>query len=82
MAWEVEFTDEFGTWWDTLTENQQDDLRYSVGLLEELGPSLGFPHSSQIKGSRYGGMRELRTQRGEDTSGHSTCSILGAPRFS
>lgn len=64
MAWEVEFTDEFGTWWDTLTENQQDDLRYSVGLLEELGPSLGFPHSSQIKGSRYGGMRELRTQSG------------------
>jgi hypothetical protein len=37
MAWEVEFTDEFGDWWKTLTEDQQDDIAYSVGLLAELG---------------------------------------------
>jgi hypothetical protein len=60
----VEFTDEFGTWWNTLTEDQQDDVAYSVGLLTELGPALGFPHSSKIRGSLHSGMRELRTQSG------------------
>ena len=34
----------------------------SVSLLEERGPNLGYPHSSGIKGSRHGHMRELRTQ--------------------
>ena len=62
MAWEVEFTDEFNGWWNALTEDEQDDVTYSVGLLEQLGPSLGYPHSSKINGSRHSGMRELRTQ--------------------
>ena len=43
--------------------DQQEDVAYSVGLLEELGPALGYPHSSKINGSRHG-MRELRTQSG------------------
>jgi hypothetical protein len=64
VAWEVEFTDEFGNWWETLTEDQQDNVAYSVGLLAALGPALGFPHSSKVKGSRHGVMRELRTQSG------------------
>ncbi|MFM7670856.1 MAG: type II toxin-antitoxin system RelE/ParE family toxin, partial [Betaproteobacteria bacterium] len=34
----------------------------SVGLLEERGPNLGFPHSSGITRSTYDHMRELRTQ--------------------
>ena len=62
MAWEVEFTDEFGAWWKTLTEDQQDDIAHSVGLLAELGPALDFPYSSRVSGSRHGHMRELRTQ--------------------
>lgn len=64
MAWDVEFTDEFGQWWRMLSEGQQDDIAYSVSLLAELGPSLGFPHSSKVIGSRHSGMRELRTQSG------------------
>lgn len=62
MAWTVEFTNEFGRWWDTLDENQQDDVAYSVNLLAELGPALGYPHSSKIQESRFPAMRELRTQ--------------------
>lgn len=62
MEWEVEFTDEFGEWWKSLTEHEQDDLAYSVGLLGELGPALDFPHSSKVNGSRHSHMRELRTQ--------------------
>ena len=64
MAWEVEFTNEFEDWWHGLTERQQDSLAASVGLLIRFGPRLQFPHSSGIKGSRHGAMRELRTQSG------------------
>ena len=62
MAWEVEYTDEFEAWWRSLDEDAQDDLAVSVGLLEEYGPHLGFPHSSGVRGSRFAHMRELRTQ--------------------
>ncbi|MGA3261369.1 MAG: type II toxin-antitoxin system RelE/ParE family toxin [Bryobacteraceae bacterium] len=62
MAWEVEFTREFGEWWETLTEEQQDDVAHCVGLLAELGPALGFPYSSKVTASRHSHMRELRTQ--------------------
>jgi hypothetical protein len=64
LAWEVEFTEEFGAWWETLTEDQQDDVAYCVGLLAELGPALGFPYSSKVNGSRHDHMRELRVQSG------------------
>ena len=26
MVWEVEYTDEFGLWWDGLTKDQQEAL--------------------------------------------------------
>jgi hypothetical protein len=53
MKWDVEFTDEFGVWWQTLTEEQQDDVAHTVGLLAELGPALDFPYSSKVNGSRH-----------------------------
>lgn len=62
MNWNVEYTDEFGEWWHSLTESEQESLAASVRLLEDRGPALGYPHSSAINGSRHGHMRELRTQ--------------------
>ena len=62
MPWEVEYTDEFGAWWQGLTESEQTSVAASVQLLEVRGPNLGHPHSSSISGSRHGHMRELRTQ--------------------
>lgn len=62
MKWEVEYTDEFGGWWAGLSEDEQESVNASVRLLEERGPSLGFPHSSGINGSKHSHMRELRTQ--------------------
>ena len=64
VSWDVEVTDTFVEWWNSLDEHQQVDVAHSVGLLEQLGPALGFPHSSKIKGSRHSVMRELRTQSG------------------
>ena len=58
--WEVEVTDEFTAWWDGLTEAEQEAVTAHVGVLEEIGPALHFPRTSQIKGSRHGRMCELR----------------------
>ena len=60
MTWDVEYTDEFGRWWDTLTEAEQESVDVSVRLLEAMGLQLPFPHSSDVKGSKHGRMRELR----------------------
>lgn len=60
----VEYTDEFGAWWDTLSDAQQTKIDSYVTLLRKHGVQLGYPHSSAIKGSRHGQMRELRVQSG------------------
>jgi hypothetical protein len=62
MAWEVEYTDEFGEWWETLDEGEQDSVAVSVTLLEQRGPTLPFPYSSGISSSKHSHMRELRVQ--------------------
>ncbi|MCL2093376.1 MAG: type II toxin-antitoxin system RelE/ParE family toxin [Treponema sp.] len=38
--WEVEYTDEFEAWWETLSIAEQDAVDYSVGLLENEGRPL------------------------------------------
>ncbi|MDL5054626.1 type II toxin-antitoxin system RelE/ParE family toxin [Oscillatoria laete-virens NRMC-F 0139] len=60
--WVVEYTDEFEVWWNGLTESEQDDIAATVGLLEEKGPTLPFPYSSGVTGSKHNHMRELRIQ--------------------
>ena len=64
MAWEIEFTVEFEAWWQGVGESVQDAIDRSVHLLQARGPTLPFPHSSAIKGSKHGNMRELRVQVG------------------
>jgi hypothetical protein len=60
--WQVEFTDEFERWWNSLTEGEKDAVDFSVGLLEELGPHLSRPHADTVGGSRHPNMKELRSQ--------------------
>ena len=62
MPFEVEYTDEFGDWWGTLSEHEQDDVAAAVELLADKGPTLPFPYSSGIEGSKHSHMRELRIQ--------------------
>ena len=68
MAWTVEFyeeedgsapVEEFLT---QLPLEHRAKALAIVKLLEETGPSLPFPYSSQVRGK----IRELRTQRGKD----------------
>lgn len=58
----MEFTVEFGAWWEDLANDEQLSVAHVVRLLEEKGPNLPFPYSSKINGSRHSGMRELRIQ--------------------
>ena len=62
MAWEVEYTDEFEAWWVDLDEEERIDIDAVVGILEEKGPHLPYPYSSDVKVTRYGSIRELRIQ--------------------
>ncbi|MYC72618.1 MAG: addiction module toxin RelE [Gemmatimonadetes bacterium] len=64
MTWNAEYTNEFGEWWDGLSESEQDDITATVELLLEHGPHLPHPYSSGIQSSRHGHMRELRVQSG------------------
>jgi hypothetical protein len=61
-VWDVEYTDEFEAWWRTLSEQQQDALRFSVELLIASGPNLSRPHVDAVHGSKHNNMKELRTQ--------------------
>ena len=36
MEWDVEYTDEFGSWWETLSEKEQTAVAVTVGLLERM----------------------------------------------
>ena len=62
MACEVEFTDEFGAWWDGLTAGEQESVRAYVRLLAEFGVALKHPYCSGVTGSKHSHMRELRVQ--------------------
>ena len=65
--WNVDYTDEFGNWWEDQSVDVQEKLYKVVSLLEIHGPTLGFPYSSDIKGASIA-MRELRAQ----CDGHPT----------
>ena len=60
MAWEVEYTDEFETWWHSLFEDEQAEINAKVDLLQEHGPLLPRPHADVIASSRHSNMKELR----------------------
>jgi hypothetical protein len=60
MPWEVEYTDEFGEWFDGLGEEDQEDVALAVEKLEERGPALPRPLADTVEGSRHSNMKELR----------------------
>ena len=62
MPWEVEYLEEFESWWNDLNDAEQETVAAHVELLEERGPQLPFPYSSGIQISKHGNMRELRIQ--------------------
>ena len=62
MAYEVEVSDEFKTWYEDLSEPEQNSVERVVLMRMEAGPALGYPQSTGIKDSKFSHMRELRIQ--------------------
>jgi hypothetical protein len=61
VVYEVEFTDEFGTWFRSLSEPEQAAVEARVDLLMQEGPTLRRPVVGEITGSRFDpAMKELR----------------------
>ena len=60
---ELLYMPEFSAWFDGLTEQEQATVQVSLRRLQQEGLSLGWPHSSSIKGSRHA-LRELRPKQG------------------
>lgn len=59
---EVIGTDEFKAWYLGLGDNDAEAVGRVVLALEEKGPNLGFPQSSDVRDAKA--MRELRVQSG------------------
>lgn len=57
MTWEIEYTNEFGGWYEDLTESEQDSIDRNVYLLEQFGPALPERYSKPIVTFRFSLMR-------------------------
>ena len=60
MAWELEVTDAFTTWYNSLDDEDVRPVNLAVEVLEQHGPGLGRPFADTIQGSRHANMKELR----------------------
>lgn len=59
VSWDVEVTDEFATWYEGLSDQQQKAVEATVEKLEEVGPGLGRQLVGEIKATRIKNLKEL-----------------------
>ena len=62
MAWEVEVSDEFIGWYESLSEREGVSVDTAVDMLQDYGPTLGRPYIDTLKGSKFSNIKELRVQ--------------------
>lgn len=60
--WNVEYTDEFEAWWNTLPHDVHESIAHDIEVLAEIGPGLGRPLVDTLKESKHSNMKELRTE--------------------
>ncbi len=60
----MEYTEQFFTWCQGLTEREQRSIDFAVDHLEAEGPALGRPLVDTISRSRHANMKELRPRGG------------------
>ncbi len=64
MGWDVEYTDEFEAWWDSLDAEEQEAITAAVESLEDRGLALGRPLVDTVRDSQHANMKELRPPAG------------------
>ena len=60
--WNIELTDLFSSWYDSLDDIQRGDVLAGMLLLREKGPQLSRPYADTLIGSKFTNMKELRIQ--------------------
>ena len=48
MGWEIEYTDEFESWWNGVSEDEQDAITAAVEVLGQRERALGRPLADTI----------------------------------
>ena len=81
MAWDVEYTDEFGEWWATLDDAERASITAYVGLLEERGPQLDHPFTLDSRSLATATCANCVFSTRADPIVYSTPSIHGDPPF-
>lgn len=66
MPYVVNTSEVFDDWFETLEDDLQDSIAYSVGVLEQHGFQLGRPHVDTLTGSKLKNLKELRVQHQGD----------------
>lgn len=64
MEWSVFYLSGFDRWLGALSSRDRAAVVATVRKLREWGPTLPYPYSSKVNGSKHGAMRELRVQVG------------------
>lgn len=64
--WEVNTSDVFDEWFESQTEDLQEDILAGLGLIEITGPNLGRPFVDTVRESKFNNMKELRVQHKGD----------------
>ena len=62
MAWDVEVSDEFRSWYVELSQTERASVAAGVEMLEQYGPELGRPYVDTLNGSAFPNLKELRVQ--------------------
>jgi hypothetical protein len=60
--WHVLATEEYLTWFSTLSDRDKEEINFKVHLLEEFGPNLSRPHADVLKGAKTKNLKELRVK--------------------
>jgi hypothetical protein len=60
LSWEVEYTEEFETWWSGLDADDQDKITAAVETLEEHGPNLKRPVVGEIVNNKKKKLNNLK----------------------
>lgn len=59
--WDIDYSNEYNEWFDTLGEEEKSAVLERVLLLQEIGPNLPRPYSDVLHGSKkYKNLKELR----------------------
>lgn len=60
--WNIDFSDEYSDWFDTLDRDSKIAVLQRIDLLKEFGPQLPRPYSDVLHGTKYVNLKELRTK--------------------